>query len=304
VLFPKLFPKVLDRDSRKSVRSMFIRRVRSLKFENSLISNGTGFPDIEVLSVVAGKDLEILPYTLKSVLKNSLNPIAQITIVCPNDEIDTCASVLKGLDISTPVRILDENHVAPESLRSAIKAKFPHRYGWVLQQFLAIKIISESTQEGVLLINSDTILIKKAHWLNGSGKQILMPSLDFHPPYYNLLGTLFKFTNKPTHTFVTHHMLFQPPKFGAILEKRGFKNVEEFSLTALELSDASESSPLCVEFEPYAQGMMADYLDFVSLRKFSNLGLPRTPENLNLINDLIESKVALPYNSVSLHDYL
>lgn len=304
VLFPKLFPRVSGRDLRKSVRSMFIRRVRSLKYENSLISNGAGFPDIEVLSVVAGKDLAILPYTLKSVLKNSLNPIAQMTIVCPNAEMDACTSVLMGLGISTPIRILDEDHVAPESLRSAIKEKFPHRYGWVLQQFLAIKIISESKEDGVLLINSDTILIKKAHWLNGMGKQILMPSLDFHSPYYKLLVTLLKFTKNPTHTFVTHHMLFQPLKFEAILKKRGFKNVEEFSLTALELSDGNESSPLCVEFEPYAQGMMADYLDFVSLRKFSNLGLPRTPENLKLIDDLIEAKVTLPYNSVSLHDYL
>ena len=72
MLFPKLFPRVSGKDLRKSVRSMFIRRVGSLKYENSLISNGAGFPDIEVLSVVAGKDLAILPYTLKSVLKNSL----------------------------------------------------------------------------------------------------------------------------------------------------------------------------------------------------------------------------------------
>jgi len=304
VLFPKLFPRVSSRGLRKSFRSIFILRVRSLKYENSLISNGDGFPDIEVLSVVAGKDLITLPYTLKSVLKNSLNPIAQITIVCPKAEIDACASVLKRLDISTPIRILDEDHVVPESTRSAIKAKFPHRYWWVLQQFLAIKFISESTKQGVLLINADTILIKKAHWLNASGKQILLPSLDFHLPYYKLLGKFFKFTKHPTHTFVTHHMLFQPLKFAAIFKKRGFKNVEEFSLTALELSDANESSPLCVEFEPYAQGMMADYLDFVSLRKFSNLGLPRTPENLKLIDDLIEAKVTLPYNSISLHDYL
>jgi len=304
VLAPKLFPKKKGFSDGKIERSNFLRRVRALKYGNSISKNGVGFPNIEVLSVAAGKDISILPFTLRSVLKNSMNPITQITIICPQQDRESCISAVRNLGGKTPIRVLNEDQILPMKVRSEIKKKFPHRYGWVLQQFLATKYISESTSKGVLLINSDTILIKRAHWLNSNGQQILMPSLEFHPPYYKLLENLFQFSANPRHTFITHHMLFQPQKFTRILEQRGFDSVEEFLFTALEQSDTQESSPLCVEFEPYAQGMMIDYNDFVTLRKFSNLGLPRNPKNLQIVEDLIEGRVDLPYNSVSLHDYL
>jgi len=304
VLAPKLFPKKMSHSARKFERSNFLRRVRALKYENLSPGNGVGYPNIEVLSVAAGKDISILPYTLSSVLKNSMNPITNITIVCPQRDLESCIFALQNLGNLVPIRVLNEDEILPLPIRNAIKEKFPHRYGWVLQQFVATKYISESTSKGVLLINSDTILIKRVHWLNNKGEQILMPTLEYHPPYYNLLKLLFQFTNNPKHTFISHHMLFQPQKFIKILERRGYNNMEEFLLTALEKSDIQESSPLCVEFEPYAQGMMIDYLDFVMLRKFSNLNLTRNPENLRIVEGLIEGKLDLPYNSVSLHDYL
>ena len=280
------------------------RSWRVNRLEESLELNSGTFPPIELLIVVAGKDMEMLPIVISSALRFSMNPIHKISIICPRLEVRACKLLLSKMSYSGKCDILSEDKVIDSNRRDLIAQKFPDRYGWVLQQFLALEFIFNSKEDGILLLNSDTILLRNVHWLDAGRNQILMSGTDFHKPYYELLGKIFGVSKKPVFTFVTHHMLFQPEFLREIFENRGYKLLSSFLEDVVFNADPFQNSPLCVEFEHYAQGIRIDFPHHVSIRKFGNISKSRTQENMDYVVRALEGKQELNYNSVSLHDYL
>jgi hypothetical protein len=68
--------------------------------------------------------------------------------------------------------------------------------------------------------------------------------------------------------------------------------------------EPGEESPLCVEFELYAQGMLQLYPAFVKLRKFSNVSLPRTSMAIEEDQKKHTNLKVSKFNSCSYHDYI
>ena len=287
----------------ESVKSL-PRQRRVNRLEESLELNSNSYPSIELLIVVAGKDMEMLPVVISSALRFSMNPIHKISIICPRLEVIPCQLLLSKMSFSGKCEILSEDEIMDVNRRDQIAQRFPQRYGWVLQQFLAVEFISKSKENGILLLNSDTILLRNVHWLDAGRNQIIMSGTDFHKPYYLLLSRIFGVSKKPAFTFVTHHMLFQPELMREIFSKRGYESLSKFLEDVVFYADPSQQSPLCVEFEPYAQAMKIDFPQHVSIRKFGNISMSRTQENLDYVVRALEGKQELNYNSVSLHDYL
>jgi len=295
--------QIISQRSFDSVRSVYrVKRAVSLS-ESPDLPTAT-FPEIEILSVAAGKDIEILFYSMRSALLTSKNPIAQVTVICPSSDVEHCRTEISRIQFQGKVQILDEDSVLNLDRRQQIRANYGNRYGWVLQQFLALEYIINSQFKGVLLLNSDTVILRRTHWLDDLGNQILMVSHEFHKPYYLLLNKVLGLPKNPKYTFITHHMLFQPLKLQAIFLNRGIENTPHFQEVIIRNSDFKQQSPLCVEFEPYGQGMFEDYASYTHLRKFANKSVVRTPENLAKIPDLMEDSAEIKYNSISLHDYL
>jgi len=262
------------------------------------------FPEIDVLVVANKKDLNVLPLTISSVIRYSLNPIKSITVITPAVEVQEFQSALEDLKLKIPSEILNEDEVLSETDRSLIKARVPNRYGGVLQQFLAVSVLAKSDSAGTLLMDCDTVLTRKTHWLNGLGRQTLLASLEYHPPYYELLNRILNLPRTPTHTFITHHMLFQPPLLREVLGLTKDYLVSDFLVKVLSEADTNEGSPLCVEFEPYGQTLWHNQKNRISLGKFSNLPLRRSAENLEWVEKIIESGQEFDYKSISLHSYL
>jgi hypothetical protein len=262
------------------------------------------FPEIDILVVANKKDLNVLPLTIRSVIRYSLNPIKSIIVITPAVEVQDFQSALEDLRLKIPSKVLNEDDVLSDIDRSLIKARFPNRYGWVLQQFLSVSVLAKSESKGTLLLDCDTVLTRKTHWLNGLGRQTLLASLEYHPPYYELLNKILKLPITPTYTFITHHMLFQPPLLREVLGLTKDFSVSEFLVKVLSEADTEEGSPLCVEFEPYGQALWHNLNNRISLAKFSNLPLRRSAENLEWVEKIIESGEEFEYKSISLHTYL
>ena len=304
IIFPKLFPRILKREERKVLRQNFLRRQRAISLEEDLNLPNLCFPQIQLLIIVAGKDIEIMDQAISSALLYSKNKITKLTIVCPTIDLDACAIKVDKMELDISVDILDENQVISADIRKFIKEKFPSRYGWILQQFLAFDQVLKSKEKGVLLLDADTVLVRPVHWLDCESNQILMVGTDFHQPYYELLSQLLNFSESPKYAFVTHHMLFQPIFYKSILSTRGYNSIPKFFMDVLKFANEKSESPMCIEFEPYAQGMLADYPEKILLRKFSNLGMARNQQNLKTVAKALDGEIRLSYNSVSLHDYI
>jgi len=273
-----------------------------LKSDSCLGENS--YPKIELLTVATIKDLNVFPLSILSAIKSSLNPITAVTVIVPQLEIADFKSALKMLDLDVQTKVIGEDDFLEPSDRELIRSTFPNRYGWVLQQFLAVAFVVSSELPGVLLVNCDTVLTKRVHWLNSAGNQKLLASLEFHAPYYQVLEKVFGFSKSPEFTFVTHHMLFQPDLFRSILGLEKGESVSVYLGRMIESADSGENSPLCAEFEPYGQGLLRFYPHRVTLEKFANLGLKRTSEHLELSRKAMDFDPEFEYKSISLHSYL
>lgn len=86
----------------------------------------------------------------------------------------------------------------------------------MLQQFLAVSRIASSHSPGILLVNCDTLSLKKLTGLPARQKTLLA-SLEYHVPHFVLFNKLFGLPKAPECIFVTHHMLYQTDLLRKIL---------------------------------------------------------------------------------------
>lgn len=280
------------------------RIYKSLRLPVESTIGETNAPKIELLSVAAGKDISILPLSLESAIKNSLNPVELITIIVPSHEVQNCHQTLQPLNFKAKLQILDENEYYSADEIEALKKKFGTRFGWVFQQFLALKHIRSSNFKGVLLLNSDTIILNQTLWLSQEKRQILMVSIEYHAPYYEVLSKLIKSPVLPKYTFITHHMLFQPDLLRRIFKEYEIESESKLLCWVLNNVKSSLESSMCLEFELYAQGILSLNPELVELLKFANISMSRSSESVQEVRQILSSNTKSVYNSVSMHDYI
>jgi hypothetical protein len=260
---------------------------------------------IEILVVATKKDFDILPYAIQFAINNSQNQIFKVTIICPAVDIsEIYENYLQSVLPKVKIIFLSEEDVVPIRIRESLKKNFKLNSGWVLQQFLTVEHCLKSQARGILVVNADTILLRPQSWLDDKNNQILMPSFEFHQPYYDFLNRAFNFDKTPRYTFVSHHMLIQPLFLREIFGKLGIDNLEYLFSSVMKFEIKDEASPVCLEFELYAQGLMKFFPNLVSLVKFSNISVEREAilgKNIKL--EILETYRRV-YNSVSAHSYL
>jgi hypothetical protein len=233
----------------------------------------------------------------------SQNKIIRVTVIAPKSDVKLFESTIDEMRLPVACRVIDEDDVIPLTGRNMIKEKFPSRYGWILQQFLAVFYISQSKGSAVLLMDSDTVLTRKVRWIDGKGNQILMASPYIHREYYRLIERIWGRRVDPDYSFVAHHMLIQPQLLRDILGLSENRTATNFLEKVLEEASPSDNSPMCVEFEPYGQFLWQDYRDRVRLVSLSNQGLRRSTRNISKVKKMLARKLEYPYKSVSLHSY-
>lgn len=281
----------------------FMRQFWAISLPSTQIQNSVENPKIEILCVAAGKDLNLLPLVLTQAVEMSANKVTKITVITRSIDITRCKETLEKSDIQTAWEVLDEEIQISSTLRAEIKENFGVRYGWVLQQFLAVEYILKSKSAGVLLVNADTILLREMIWMNEKKEQVLMASTEYHPPYYRLLAKLIGISKRSFHTHITHHMLFQPSVFREIFDYWKIGNIHDLAYWIFKNSEKNNPSPLCIEFELYAQGMRIIHPERVKLRKFANTTWKRNQKSLNEVIRIIQTGDSPKWNSISLHDY-
>lgn len=265
-------------------------------------------PKIELLIVVEEKDFELLEYTIRNFLKFSLNPVKRLVLVVPEDQIKNCKNVIDMIKPKIEFEILSEDDVVKESVRKILKLEFGNRYGWILQQFITVAYLleyKENVDEPVVALDADTLIQNYTSWIDDKKRQILLPSIERHQPYYDLIKKLPKDILVKNRTFISHHMVYLPSRFRQIFEEIGFKEVNALVEFVIQNYDRSVNSPICVEFEIYAQYLCKFMPECRELLKFSNVSVNRK-DYLETIQKSNFKGVSFYRNfkSISLHSYL
>ena len=262
-------------------------------------------PTIELLYVATKKDFEVLGATLEVTLNSLSNyRINKITIIVPEDHVQTLVNLLPEIDLT--VEVVVESSLISQSLVHKLKESYGDRYGWVLQQILKLLFVKSSSEAGVLVVDADTALLLERNWIDSTGRQVLCPTWENHAPYYKFLEDHGIPVNPPKFTFVSHHMLFQPSVMRDILRLQGWTTTEELVDGLLNSKNAEENSPFSIDYELYAQYLFLVHPEKVILQKWANYEA-RSRNSSESIDDYTKRILSFSqskYASVSFHSYL
>jgi hypothetical protein len=227
--------------------------------------------------------------------------IGDILIIVPSQDVQECN--IRFSNKCKKVRIINEESLISEHERKILSSKFTGRYTWVLQQLLKVVVVSESEAEAVLVVDADTILLRKRKWFNESGQQLLQPSEEFNIDYYSFLAQFGISKIPPEFSLVSHHMIIQPRILKRAVSKLGVTDVQEIpQVLKTDLIIRSES-PVCLDYELYGQYMLNFRREDVFLEQWANIGI-----SVRYMERICNSRVLILllkpfYNSVSFHSW-
>jgi hypothetical protein len=137
-------------------------------------------------------------------------------------------------------------------------------------------------------------------FMNNSGVQILMESLEYNKPYYEFLNKISTKYPVESPSHITHYSFFQKELLLGILDQLGIVNLIQIVDFIEMYADLNSLSPICIDRELYALGLIAFYPDTYTLVKFANVSVS--------LEEILDPKkveaFSEKYNSISAHSYL
>jgi hypothetical protein len=258
-------------------------------------------PPIEILFVSTRKDFEVLPFAVNYAMKaTSQHELVGVYIVVPESDVELCQSIF----LDTNVNIISENQYISDDEFKSISQRFSKRSGWVIQQILKVRFVGNSKSAGVLIVDSDTLLLRPRFWFSLDGSQSLMPTWEYHTPYYVFLNKVGISSLRPKYTFVSHHMLMQPEILRKALAAANWNSDSDLIEAILRDSNENEDSPFCIEYELYAQYLIRSHIEKVKLDKWCNIGISRKKLPAVELKQATMLNKYEGYFSISLHSYL
>ena len=270
--------------------------VNSLYIPNESICHSI---EIELLFVATAKDFMTLPQSISCAVNSMRNyGVKKVSVIVPSSDVEACLTLTS--DISSDISVIDEKSIVSENLIRMLEIKFGERSGWILQQLLKLLFVIKADVSGVMVVDSDTFLLKARDWLLEDGTQILTPTWEFNQPYYRNLNALGISEIDPKFTFVSHHMMMQPYILQGIFTKIGWNNASDVVNYLVSAQNSVSTSEYSIDYELYAQYMMNFFPGKVSLEKWSNL-FYNTSQYVDYTK--ICDKFKGNFASVSLHKY-
>lgn len=280
------------------------KRFEKSNWISSWVDRESGHHDksIELIVVATYKDFDILVHSVDHALKALKKfQAGGVRIIVPKRDFNKCRSLFPANN--EKIRIIDETTIVSRDQFNSLTRCFGMRDTWVLQQLLKMRAVMNSTADAVLVLDSDTLLLRKRPWFDQQGKQILMPSFEFNPPYYVFLNKLISCKVIPENTFVSHHMIMQPKILIKILNDLNLLNLDDFIEYCCMHSDKTAPSPICIEYELYGQYLASTNKQDVFLAQWANATIPKRFSRLILNSKLLRYILSCLFNSISFHSW-
>jgi|688.fasta_scaffold10592_14 hypothetical protein len=255
---------------------------------------------VEILYVAKAEDIQLLHYSVSKSIKNTINEIKCITIIVPDSDQSRVKDSLGQIQFQ--INVIPESLLVDSDVVELIKLKKPDRFGWILQQVLVAQYILNSNSKNILVVDADTIILNPQVWVGDDGRQILLPTYELHPPYYDFFQLKSTKYPVPQFSFVSHHMLIQTHIFKEVF---GIWNgsVRKALIEALDYAAVGENSPFDLKYEIYAQYLIKNYPQLIKFVKWANLSKSAAdfPSILGSEKRIVELRK--DYNSISFHHW-
>lgn len=148
----------------------------------------------KVLIMSTERDLSLAYLNSQQIIKIYPTQVAAVDIVTPVD------MTIQGLD--PRIRIVNERiFLGNKAINNAI-SKFNERSGWIKQQYLKMKYVSNS-ELPVLILDADTFLKQPIFLFDDQSHALLIGTQDYHYPYTSHARNFYR-KPQPLLNFVNH----------------------------------------------------------------------------------------------------
>jgi hypothetical protein len=260
------------------------------------------YPSLELIIATTSKDFLKLEKCINFAVSNSINKIILTKIIVPASDFLECENLLQSFNNIGNFQLINEDELICEEIRNLIKTNAKNNYGWVLQQVIKLQLALESRLQGVLIVDSDTLLLGRNLWLDNNFVQRLVTANSKHQPYFQSLKKIGVLQNRPKYSFVTHHMLMQPEIVKNLFLKNNFKNLYDFLEYTFLVKKIQNSHDLSMDYELYGQFIYFNFRNRCAPFRFCNLSL--SSRSTILANSEFDfQNLNNEYNSISFHSW-
>lgn len=259
-------------------------------------------PSIDVLIPCTKKDSKTLSLAVQSVIVNSINPINKISIICPSDDVHVLAQIINLNKYACEIEVSSERNFVDDIMYEEVFAILGNRAGHAIQQFVKLNFVASSKSAGVLVLDSDTILLRRVPWLDDYGNQSLYLSWENVIEHYDHLDALCGRNFRRDISTVTHHMLMQPSWVREFMGVQSEEDIKAFNQTAFDLANKDLSSIFSLDYLFYGLNALSRYPEKIVVNRWCNASATLESINREIIS-IYELGQEFPYKSVSFHSW-
>lgn len=174
---------------------------------------------------------------------------------------------------SVPITLLDEDKILPVKFHEVKKLElpyFPKRAGWYFQQLLKLGIsFIDGISENYVVLDADTIFLKKIDFINSEGKFVFLKSSEYHVDYFVNYNALLNETPNREFSFISQYMVFNKEIVKELVSRidSNINNGDNWCIKILS-NLIGEGPSLFSEYETYGHFVKNHYLkscEFISL---------------------------------------
>ena len=166
---------------------------------------------IDVIIPCVAKDLSTLRQSIAGIRKYCVG-VRRIIIVSPSEIEVEAEWFSENLFPFNKFDIAYEIFQNKEDAENFIQSE-SSRIGWIYQQLLKLyaSFVIPGLSSNVLILDADTIFIKKTHFMNKNGTPFFVTGDEYHLPYFEHMKRVLPWMQRvdPRHSGIVHHMLFQ-----------------------------------------------------------------------------------------------
>lgn len=279
---------------RKIARFWLIRLKPLLGLDTNRGTNPSSDVPLDVVIPALGKDIEVLPHTISYLRANLRHPIQTIFIVAPKSD-----KAIQKLANELDCTFTDEATVVPIA-KTAInyRPNGQDRSGWLYQQLIKLNTDSFTTSNNILVLDSDTLLIRPQVMLKDE-RPIFNHSDEQHAPYYSMYQRLIGQSKRYPLSFVSHYMVLNRTELQNLKKHVEQIHNTEWYQAILQTIDTSESSGFS-EYETYGNFYTYHVNKKCIHEYWFNISLSR--QKLPEVSKLVDEHKGY-YKSLSFHSY-
>jgi hypothetical protein len=287
--------------------SFYLRSILTRIFKFDPLQKQDPSP-IELVLLVAEKDIKILPYSIVSSLSGCTNHINSLTIVFPEYIQPDIERILHRLSpsIEPPINLETDEEVLYKNGLNKFK------FASSASKMQTIKLcLPFNSSKDLLIVDADTLLLRKRNWLSGE-IQISPVSQEYLLAYNTFAKNILKKKIVSGLGFVTHHGLLRGKVITRMINDfGGIKEISHTVNTGIELNwNENFGSPS--EWQLYGEYVTSTKTFCKSIPAgFSNLGISRSlidlddfPSYQDCYKHITKLREIIPeLGSLSLHAY-